>query len=180
MPAAGSTIKSDARRQAVVEAAIACFARKGFYGTTTHEIAERAGISQPYVYRLFEDKQALFAQAVTHVGDLLTSALSVKVAVGDDTGTTASAALQAAYGSLIEDRDVLRFLMHANCAVDEPVIREAVLECYARQVELVTELLGGDERAVRAWFASGMLDNVVVALGLIELDAPWAQTLSGR
>ncbi len=34
-------------------AAIDCFAQKGFYGTTTHEIADWVGISQPYLYRLY-------------------------------------------------------------------------------------------------------------------------------
>ncbi|WP_374225728.1 TetR/AcrR family transcriptional regulator [Nocardiopsis sp. B62] len=41
--------ESDERRREVLEAAVTCFARKGFNGTTTHEIAESAGISRPYV-----------------------------------------------------------------------------------------------------------------------------------
>jgi len=45
MPAAGTSTKSDERRRAVVAAAIDCFAQRGFYGTTTHEIAEWVGIS---------------------------------------------------------------------------------------------------------------------------------------
>jgi AcrR family transcriptional regulator len=53
MPAAGSSTKSDERRQSIVAAAIGCFAQKGFYGTTTHEIADWVGISQPYLYRLY-------------------------------------------------------------------------------------------------------------------------------
>ena len=174
MPAAGTTTKSDERRQLVVEAAVACFARKGFYGTSTHEIAERAGISQPYVYRLFADKPTLFAQAVAYVGDLLTGALTAHADQGPS-----PAALQAAYGALIEDRDVLRFLMQANCAVDEPLIRDAVRDCYAKQVALVHEILDGDEEAVRRWFAAGMLDNVVAVLGLADVGEPWARTLSG-
>ncbi|MFE2179708.1 TetR/AcrR family transcriptional regulator [Streptomyces sp. NPDC059455] len=48
-------------------AAIDRFAQKGFYGTTTHEIAKQVGISQPYLYRLYPNKQALFAAAVDHV-----------------------------------------------------------------------------------------------------------------
>jgi hypothetical protein len=87
-------------------------------------------------------------------------------------------AARSAYGSLIQNRDVLRFLMHANCAADEPLVGDAVRWCYAKQVELVGKLLGSDE-AVRQWFGAGMLENVTVALGLAGIDEPWARTLTG-
>jgi AcrR family transcriptional regulator len=178
MPAAGTTAKSDERRRLVIKAAVSCFARKGFYGTTTHEIAQQAGISQPYVYRLFPDKQSLFVQTVEHVSELLTEALSAPAAQAE-TQDGAVQVLREAYGALIKDRDVMRFLMQANCAVDEPVIRSAVRACYAAQVATVSVRLGGDQQAVRDWFAAGMLDNVVAGLGLAELDSEWARTLSG-
>lgn len=180
MPAPGTTTKSDERRRLVIKAAVSCFARKGFYGTTTHEIAQQAGISQPYVYRLFPDKQTLFVQTVAHVSDLLTEALSAPATtVEAETQDGASQVLREAYGVLIKDRDVMLFLMQANCAVDEPVIRDAVRACYAAQVSMVSARLGGDQQAVRDWFAAGMLDNVVAGLGLAELDCEWARMLSG-
>ena len=144
MPAPGSSEKSDRRRQVVLEAAVECFARKGFYGTTTNEIAERAAAPTPQPPEL------------------------------------ALRTARSAYNALVRDRDVLRFLMHANCAVDEPLIREAVQWCYAKQVELVRVLVGPDDEAVRQWFAAGMLENVTLALGLADIDEPWARTLGGR
>ncbi|WP_224386398.1 TetR/AcrR family transcriptional regulator [Pseudonocardia sp. ICBG1293] len=80
MPTHGASTKSDERRRAVVAAAIDCFARKGFYGTTTDEIAEAVGISQPYLYRLYSKKQALFAAAVDHVSVDMTGTLAVQPA----------------------------------------------------------------------------------------------------
>ncbi|GAA1643271.1 TetR/AcrR family transcriptional regulator [Actinoplanes couchii] len=183
MPAPGSSVKSDQRRRVVLGAAVACFARKGLYGTTTGEIAERAGISQPYVYRLFANKEALFAGAVHHVSELISQALTT--AGADRSGPPrqpelAMRSVRTAYSTLIEDRDVMRFLMQANCATDEPLIADAVRECYARQVALVSELLDHDAAAVRHWFGAGMLDNVTLALGLADVDEPWARTLDGR
>ncbi|MEU9383753.1 TetR/AcrR family transcriptional regulator, partial [Streptomyces sp. NPDC048279] len=67
MPAPGTSTKSDERRRVLTAAAIDCFAQKGFYGTTTHELAASAGVSQPYLYRLYPNKEALFAAAVDHV-----------------------------------------------------------------------------------------------------------------
>jgi AcrR family transcriptional regulator len=183
MPAPGSSTKGDQRRRVILEAAVACFARKGFYGTTTHEIAERAGISQPYVYRLFANKETLFARAVLHVSELMANTLAAHVSEAAGAPRSPEVALRAArsaYGALIQDRDVLRFLMHANCATDEPLVAEAVRSCYAKQVELVRELVGPDDEAVRRWFSEGMLDNVTLTLGLADVDEPWARTLSGH
>ncbi len=175
-------------------AAVHCFAQKGFYGTTTHEIAERVGISQPYLYRLYPNKEALFVAAVDHVSVVMTETLLAhspapggagpvpEAATDGATAGAADAALDAArgaYAALVVDRDILRFLMHANCAAGEPLVAEAVRRCYAKQVDTVRRLLGDDE-IVRRWFGAGMLDNVVAVLGLAGIDEPWAHVLTGR
>lgn len=182
MPAAGSRAKSDERRRDVLEAAVACFSRKGFYGTATHEIAALAGISQPYIYRLFGNKHELFAGAVDFVSEIMESTLSARTAeVGSSPRTTAEAlnAAQIAYRALIDDRDVLMFLMHANCAADEPLVGDAVRRCYAKQVNLVGQLVNSDDEAIRQWFGAGMLENVVTALDLAAVDEPWARAMRG-
>lgn len=191
MPAAGTSTKSDERRRAVVDAAIRCFAIKGFYGTTTHEIAELVGVSQPYLYRLYPNKEALFASAVDRVSVVMTEALLVGSPASDEAMTTEPApdgtvppgvaldAARDAYAALVADRTILRFLMHANCAAGEPLVGEAVRRCYAKQVDTVRRLLGDDD-AVRHWFGAGMLDNVAAVLGLADIDEPWARVLSAR
>jgi AcrR family transcriptional regulator len=178
MPAAGTSAKSDERRRAVVAAAIDCFAQKGFYGTTTHEIAGRVGISQPYLYRLYPNKEALFAAAVDHVSVLMTETLAAHSPASGGAGTALEAA-RGAYAALVADRTILRFLMHANCAAGEPQVGQAVRRCYAKQVDTVRQLLGDDD-AVRHWFGAGMLDNVVAVLGLADVDEPWARVLAAR
>jgi AcrR family transcriptional regulator len=45
------------RREAVLDAAMAEFAAHGYEGSSTEEIARRAGIAQPYVFRLFGTKR---------------------------------------------------------------------------------------------------------------------------
>jgi AcrR family transcriptional regulator len=49
-----------ARRDLIVAAAIPLFARKGFAGTTTREIAEAAGVSEALVFKHFANKTALY------------------------------------------------------------------------------------------------------------------------
>src|ERR1700751_2562909 len=53
-------LDSDERHKAIVKAAVPLFARKGFAGTTTRELAEAAGISEALLFRHFPSKQLLY------------------------------------------------------------------------------------------------------------------------
>ncbi len=55
---------ADERREAVLAAARTAFAEGGYYGTSTDAIADAAGISQPYLFRLYGTKKELFIAAV--------------------------------------------------------------------------------------------------------------------
>ena len=51
---------AEERREAVLDAAMVEFAARGLHGASTETIARAAGISQPYVFRLFGTKKHLF------------------------------------------------------------------------------------------------------------------------
>ncbi|MGR7000020.1 TetR/AcrR family transcriptional regulator [Yinghuangia aomiensis] len=57
---------ADERRASVIRAAMSEFARGGLHGTSTAAIAKRVGVSQPYLFRLFDDKKALFLATVDY------------------------------------------------------------------------------------------------------------------
>src|SRR5579871_5769751 len=52
------------RREEILDAALEEFAERGYHGASTEDIARRAGISQPYVFRLFGTKKELFRAVV--------------------------------------------------------------------------------------------------------------------
>ncbi|MDX6618590.1 MAG: hypothetical protein QOK36_976 [Gaiellales bacterium] len=54
-------LSAESRRCAIIDAARTLFARNGFRGTGTSEIAAAAGCSEPVIYKHFASKQALFA-----------------------------------------------------------------------------------------------------------------------
>jgi TetR/AcrR family transcriptional regulator, transcriptional repressor of aconitase len=62
-------LDNEERRSAIVEAAMPLFARKGFAGTTTKEIAEAARVSEALVFKHFPSKAALY-QEILRVGCL--------------------------------------------------------------------------------------------------------------
>src|SRR5277367_4373990 len=88
------------RRELVLDVAVAAFARHGLAGTSTEDVARQAGISQPYLFRLFPTKKALFLALVERcfrrVRDTFT------LAAGDRTGEEALMAMADAYEQLLE------------------------------------------------------------------------------
>src|SRR5205085_11403102 len=55
------------RRSQILEAALVCFAKRGFHQTSMHDISAEAGISDGLIYRYFENKEAVIsAMAARH------------------------------------------------------------------------------------------------------------------
>src|SRR5436190_5853703 len=59
---AATRLDGDERRKAIVAASVPLFARKGFAGTTTKELAETAGISEALLFRHFPSKKHLYGE----------------------------------------------------------------------------------------------------------------------
>lgn len=55
-----SRMTSPERRQAIVDAAVDLFAKRGFRGTTTRELAGAVGVSEPTLYQHFKTKSELY------------------------------------------------------------------------------------------------------------------------
>jgi AcrR family transcriptional regulator len=62
---ANTRLDSDDRRKAIVDAAVPLFARKGFAGTTTRELAAAVGVSEALLFRHFPSKQSLYREILT-------------------------------------------------------------------------------------------------------------------
>ena len=56
--------KHEAKRRQILEAAVACFARKGFHRTSTAEICAEAGMSPGNLFHYFPTKQSIIAAIV--------------------------------------------------------------------------------------------------------------------
>src|SRR6266516_4106755 len=86
------------RREMVLEAAVAEFAAHGLAGTSTEDVARQAGISQPYLFRLFTTKKVLFLALVERCFRRVEDAFTA--AAGDLTGAEALAAMADGYTRL--------------------------------------------------------------------------------
>lgn len=164
---------ADERREMVLEAALPEFAVSGLAGTSSEDVARRAGISQPYLFRLFPTKKALFVALVERcfrrVGDAFTAA------AGDADGEQALQAMGEAYHKLLDDRTLLLLQMQAYAACDDPEIRAATRTGYKKLWMLVERLTGLPFERVVEFFAMGMLMNVAAAMDLPAVDERWTR-----
>ena len=159
------------RRELVLDAAVAEFAVHGLAGTSTEDVARRAGISQPYLFRLFPTKKALFLALVDRCFRRVQDTFIA--AAGDLTGEEAKTAMADAYERLLEDRTLLLLQMQAYAACDDPDIRVATRAGFKKLWELTERLTGLPFQDVVDFFAIGMLMNVAAAMDLPAVDERW-------
>lgn len=164
------------RKDAVLDAALVEFAERGLEGTSTEDIARRAGISQPYLFRLFGTKKELFrastARCLRETLELFQRAAEGK------RGEEALHAIGEAYRAMLAtDRTRLRMQMQAYAAADDPEIREVVRAGYGDLVAYVRRVSGAEWPTIWSFFATGMLLNVLAAMHVDEAPEPWMADL---
>src|SRR4029079_784417 len=170
-----TTIRKSAeeRRVDVLEAAREVFAEHGLSGASTDAIARKAGISQPYLFRLFRTKKELFIAAIEQCF-AETHATFAQAAEGK-TGAEALKAMGRSYGELIRSNpNRLRAQMQTHAACDDPEGCAAARKGCGDLVELVQQASGVDDDTLSQFFARGMLINVVASMHVLDANAPWA------
>ena len=153
---------ADERREEIVRIAFRHFAEGGFNGTSTEDIAREAGISQPYLFRLFRTKRDLFLACV----DRCYAQVAGVFADAADGAEDALDAMGTAYiERLLPDRHALMFQMQAH-ATGDPQIHAYVRDGFNDLRRTVAGLAGVPEQQTWHFFADGMLLNVVAMLDL--------------
>lgn len=167
---------ADERRTVVLRSAVAEFALKGLDGTSTEDIAHRAGISQPYLFRLYPSKKALFIAAIEAGFARIIDAFESAAKGLDD--HEALDAIANAYTQLLEDRELLLVQLQAYAACNDAEIRSATRRGFRRMWSTVAGLSGESGEKLTTFVAIGMLLNVAAAMDLDEVDQEWAQLCS--
>lgn len=183
---------ADERRTEVLKAAVAEFALHGLHGTSTEAIAKRIGISQPYIFRLFPSKKALFLAAIDQCFDRVEAAFRSAAQEPSTTpeseahklGSPVEARLHAmghAYLRLLAKRELLLFQMQAYAACSDDEVRRTVKLRWDRLMKVTGEISGAPRDALTAFFARGMLMNVFASIGSVPAQAPdkWGHQVLG-
>ncbi|MFB4305652.1 TetR/AcrR family transcriptional regulator [Actinomadura sp. GTD37] len=171
------------RRELAVRAAMAEFAHGGYDGTSTWMIARRVGVSQPYMFRLFPSKRALFLAAADRCFDDVEDVL--RAAAGGRRGGDALAAMAEAWARLPRERPVLPRLqlkIYAIAIRDEDV-RGLGRARWARLWRVIGDLSGEPAEEVARFLSDALLANVQAVFGapagpgLPRATEVWAENL---
>ena len=160
-------LSSDERRRQILIAALAVFGARGYDGATTDEVARAAGVSQPYVVRLFGSKENLFLATIE---DALARMLAgFRAALAADEGDEpAGTRIGQAYVGLLEVRGLHQTLANAYLMGSHPVIGPAARRGFAAVWRFFRDELGLEADEARAFMAEGMLISTMIGLRIVD------------
>ena len=161
------------RRALVLAAATRAFSRGGYAGTSTDAVAREAGVSQPYVVRMFGTKLDLFLAVLERAHEQIRTAFRAVLDESpfDPADEEDWQRLGQAYTDLLSDRDVLMVMMHGFASGDEDRIAAASRQGMGEIFGTIMST-GCTEDEAREFIAQGMLLNVMVSMRAHEHLGP--------
>ena len=153
------------RREAILEAATELFGQRGYHGTTTDQIARAAGISQPYVVRMFGTKEQLFLEVLGRALDTLMAAFRVALPDPGD-GSVTEQRLGAAFVDLVGSVGLHRTLLHAFVTGNDPVIGAAARRGFVGIYTFLRDEAGFVPAQIQQFLGYGMLMSVLLGIEL--------------
>jgi AcrR family transcriptional regulator len=172
-------LTAEERREAILDAAVEEIAAHGFSGATTADVAKRAGISQPYVFRFFATKKDLYIAVLERCTARILQGWEGAVT---RPGETRLEALGRAYvDALPERRRELKVKFSAYGDADDPEIADVLRHHLARIYRYVVHEAERDgvpdpHAAAAAFVSHGFLINAAVSVDLDRALTPgeWA------
>lgn len=163
---------AEERRELVLQAATRAFAAGGYAGTSTDAVAKEAGVSQPYVVRMFGTKLELFLAVYGRACDRIEGAFRGILDEGpfDAASEEDKERMGLAYTALLADTDFLHVMMHGFTASSVPEIGVQAREGMGRIFSTLLET-GWSHEEIRDFIAHGMLLNVLVSIGALDASS---------
>jgi AcrR family transcriptional regulator len=160
-----SRMSAEERRELVLAAATRAFAHSGYAGTSTDAVAREAGVSQPYVVRLFGSKLDLFLEVFERSVGRIKAAFDEVLDAGpfDPDSEDDKARMGLAYTELLRDHDLLLVMMHGFSSGGVPEIAAAARRCMGAVFATIRRT-GWDDEQARDFVAYGMLLNVMISM----------------
>jgi TetR/AcrR family transcriptional regulator len=152
------------RRELILEAATAVFGAKSYVGTTTDEVARAAGVSQPYVVRLFGSKAKLYIAVIERAYERIIGEFR-QVLPGPPEGRVKR--MGAAYSGLLSERGMLPVIANSTALGGDPEIGPVARAGFNSIWRFVRDEAGFSEEQTRDFMAGGMLINAIVGLRLV-------------
>ena len=133
------------RRQQLLDTAATMFAKRGYSGTTTSELAREAGVTEPIIYRHFKSKRELFVALIDETGEQTIERWESALARCDDPGDKLRLLIGA--NPMVESRGdrVYRVIVQAMTEIDD----EEILDAITRHMKALHGFLAGRSPRLR-------------------------------
>ena len=157
---------STQRRELVLEAATVVFGEYGYAGTTTDRVAVAAGVSQPYVVRIFGTKEKLFLEVLRRSLDKMIVAF--RAAIAEPSEFPVGRRMGIAYVDLLKDRGLLLSLMHGFVLGADPVVGPTARAGFLEMYQLLKDEAGMSPTEANDFLAHGMMLNTLVGMRMTD------------
>jgi len=169
---AKSETKAVNRKSDIISAAIEVFAEVGYYRATTAQVAERASISQPYVFRFFATKEKLLLTALEVSWTRVIE--SFRKVVETASPELLEKQLIQEYEEIQEKHQNEIFLQLQAQTIREEAIQETMRAGFKEVRDMVWKAfheagIKNPEERTMLFLARGMLCNVALAIDMPEL-----------
>jgi AcrR family transcriptional regulator len=135
-------------------------------------------VSQPYLFRLFPSKRAIFIACIENCFDALDELF--EASARGLTGEQALAAIGREYNALLDNRSLLQMQLHmwaTACHDDE--VRDIARRRMAHLWRTAQRVSGADDLRIMQFMASGMLLNIFAAMELPRIKEQLGEALTG-
>ena len=162
--APATRMKAEERRELILAAAAGVFGERGYVGATTDAVAKAAGVSQPYVVRMFGTKAALFQAVLERSLDRLITQFREEIQEYDPSKGDLHMCIGKRYVELLSDRGLLLSLMQAFLLGADPEIGPTARAGFLRVYRLLRDEGGFSPEEATSFLEGGMLINTLVGL----------------
>jgi AcrR family transcriptional regulator len=159
-------MKSEDRRELVLAAAMGVFGDYGYVGTTTDQVARAAGVSQPYVVRMFGTKEKLFVAVLERALAKLYAAF--RGALAEESEVPVARRMGLAYLALLNEHGLLLSLSHSFLLGSDPVIGATARRGFLEVYNFLRDEAGFSPEECHSFLSAGMLANTMIGLRMTD------------
>jgi AcrR family transcriptional regulator len=168
-------LTGEERRAAILDAALAVFAERGYHASSIDDIARKGGISKALIYEHFASKQDLYAELLEqHAGELFSALAEAISEAGRSATARLAVGFDAFYGFVEEHRVAWRMLFReatdpeavavldritaevtafvAGVIAEDPGVRRNEVDA-EHGVQVIAQLLVGALQSLANWWA---------------------------
>jgi AcrR family transcriptional regulator len=138
-------LTAEERREAILDAALEVFARRGFHGSSIDEIAQAAGVSKALIYEHFPSKRDLHVSLLERHTQEIFRLLAEAAATSDPGEVRLRAGVDAFLEFVERRRDAFRMLFRDAV---EPEVAEIVASVQRQAAAAVAGLIATEPRKI--------------------------------